>query len=983
MHPTPNQKYLVLDYETYSETDLKKVGAFEYSAHPSTEILCAAWAIGTRETLTQARVKTYAKYTSGNSKLTDLKTDLQNGDYIIVAHNAYFEQVITKNILKLDIPPERWLCTASLAAALSIPRKLEGAAEVLDLDYKKFMLGHKIMLKLSKPKRTPKGLVRITDKESMTTLLYYCVGDVKAEIALLLKAPPLIPKEREVWILDQKINLRGVAVDRSLITTVLDLVEKETERLANLTAEETFGIIQSPTQRDQILKWLAAHNIILPDLRKNTVEAALAQGGNSVAVQKILQYRYSASKTSTAKYKAFEARSRFDGRIRDNLLYHGASTGRWSGAGTQPQNLPRPSLAQKDIDLAVDILKNDKNPGDMLRLIYGEPMPVFSDVIRSCLIASPGKVFDVADYSAIEARVLFWLARHKDGIAAYHENRPMYEEMAAYIFKIPVEKVTKEQRFLGKSAILGCGYSMSAEKFRITCALQGREISVELAEAAVSGYRAKNWPVVTLWKNLELAATAAIENPGKRYTVNGLVSYTVKDGFLWCRLPSGRFLAYSRPSIQFITPKWGGLPKKTITFWGVGLNRKWEEQTTYGAKLTENCFAGDTLVLTSKGWKPIKYVRKTDLVFDGQRFVSHHGVIIQGQREVVEWQGVQATEEHLILAGSNWKKWIALEGDAFTEALKLAHDLVPWWLRNQVTAKALLLCVNAIVRMIFELKLGFWREDEKNAQNAGIQMQVKSAGSMKILYRTLNFLVCGYIGIRGFFRDVLTKNVKLIKTTAGAVSLCILNGLKVKKSFSNTQKLLIIGINSAWTWIGSIMKKVMSQETLGWLVELKTQITGVAIKLLNLMAKSIHKLNFARRFYQTGKAVIHLPTILRKEKQPNKSLYIIKKHKTVVFDILNCGPQNRFVIMTNSGPVIAHNCSQAISRDLMAESMLRIQATKKWEIVLSVHDELISERDENSDVGIKDFCKLMSTLPEWAENCPVAAEGWTGKRYRK
>jgi len=348
-----SQVYMIIDYETYSEVDLKRCGAYEYSIHPSTEIICAAWRIGTRETLRTAKTQSCLP-----SQIHQLANAMRLAD-IVVAHNAYFENVITSGVLGVTIPPERWLCTASLAAALALPRNLEGAAKALKLAVQKDMDGRRLILKWCKPRKPSKNnpKTRHDDPGELARLVEYCKQDVDTTVELFMNVPLLTPSERRVWELDQKINLRGFAVDRPLINTALRLIDEETTAINFKTQELTFGALTSATQRDGVLGFIESEGVYLPDLRKKTVEDALA--GDLVPpgpARQMLEYRQAISKTSTAKYQAFERRSRHDSRVRDILLYHAASTGRWGGLGVQPQNLKRPKLKQEDIDYILEVL---------------------------------------------------------------------------------------------------------------------------------------------------------------------------------------------------------------------------------------------------------------------------------------------------------------------------------------------------------------------------------------------------------------------------------------------------------------------------------------------------------------------------------------------------------------------------------------------------------------------------------------------------
>lgn len=594
-----SQQYLILDYETRSTADLKRVGAFEYARHTSTRIMCAAYRYGDKawlKKLLDAKTPPFIWSPAFRPQPPeDLLDRLSDSDTIIVAHNALFEQVITRFCLRnsipmakwpKSIPHERWMCTAAMAASLALPRNLEGACSALNLSVQKDMDGRKLMLKMSKPRKATKDNTNPwhSKMSDLNRLMQYCQKDVDAETALFLSIPELTETERKVWLLDQKINFRGFEVDRDLVEKVLDMIETETIGLNLHTSAITHNLIASTNQRAMVLKFVKDAGFELPDLRAKTVSDALKKGEISGTSKELLEIRQSISKTSTAKYEAFSARSRTDGRLRDILVYHAASTGRWGGSGVQPQNFPRGNI--KDTSLAAQVLRS----GDLelVRLIYGSPMEAFASCLRGCIVAPKGKEFFCADYASIEARVLFWLANHTQGIKAFVDARPVYEEMAAVIYNIDhYENVTKEQRQVGKQAFLGCGYGMGPKKFKGTCENFGMQVTDELAQTAVKAYREFHSPVVGLWSNLEKAAVAAVIDQKRKFIINN-TKWWVKMNFLWCELPSGRRLAYYKPQIKYEPTPWG--EKRPVLYhYSVNpLSKKWELAHTYGGKLTEN-----------------------------------------------------------------------------------------------------------------------------------------------------------------------------------------------------------------------------------------------------------------------------------------------------------------------------------------------------------------------------------------------------------
>lgn len=604
------QIYCVFDYETRSRANLRKVGSYEYARHPSTRILCSSHHIGTRAELKsllerKEQPREWSPFLPEEYPcLDELISALVDPNIILVAQNAFFEQVITRFVLPRyvkdqdwkvliralqTIPPERFLCTAALLSSLALPRKLEGGAKALGLPFEKDMAGHKLMLKYCKPRKPTKKNPALyhSNADDLRRLIEYCSKDTLAEIAIFLDLPPLIPQERKVWELDQKINWRGFKVDRELVATVLKMIEEETTHLNRETSEITMGELASTMQRDGLLDWLEADGVFLPNLQAKTVNDAILSGLVTGDKRRILEIRQAISKTSTAKYQGFIRRTESDGCLHDNLVYHTASTGRWGGAGIQPQNFPR-GIQGLNAWYGAEILR--EGDLDLVRLLFGDPMSAFASCLRAMIVARDGKEFHCADYVGIELHVLFWVAKHEAGLEALRKRLDLYVDMATDIYDKPAADISKEsrERFVGKESVLGCGYQMGGETFYKNCLKKGADIGKETAELAVKKYRQKHYPVVRTWYNIEKAAIAAVKNPGKKFTVNRS-SWYVKGKFLRCELPSGRCLSYYGPKLEYVRNRWTKELEPKLFHWGVNsLTKKWVYGPTYGGKLTEN-----------------------------------------------------------------------------------------------------------------------------------------------------------------------------------------------------------------------------------------------------------------------------------------------------------------------------------------------------------------------------------------------------------
>lgn len=584
--------FLVLDYETRSEANLKDIGAFEYANHPTTEIICMAWKFAeTKEGLRDAKTRFWSPFLPIEERYSLIPFMKKLSRSKISAHNAFFEQVITKFVLHNyayvpNLPVERWHCTAAQARGVGLPGKLEMLGKVLNLKHQKDMAGHRVMLKWSKPRRASKNNSDkwCSDPEELERIIQYCIADVESETEVFLTLPELSTEEEKIWQMDQKINWRGFTVDRPLVTTVLDMIKEEEDILLKKSDELSCGLFR-PTQRAKVLEWFQGENFPLPNLKADTIRDALEKPDVPDDCRTMLKVMQSVGKTSAKKYLAFEARSRVDGRIRDHLVYSGTTTRRWAGAGVQVQNLPARG-AIKDFRIALEAIATWDL--ELVRILFGDPMAAFSGVIRNMIKASPGHELFCADYSAIELRVLFWVAGEMGPLQDLHNGQDLYKKLAAIIYRVKLEDVTPAQRDVGKRAILGSGYGMGWKKFILTCKqFANIEIEEEVAKTAINVYRETFELVPALWYNLERAAISAVRKPGAVYSVNKTKWY-MSGNFLICELPSGGKLHHYKPQIKGRKTPWGE-EKPNLHYWMVDpFTKKWTFDHTYGGALTEN-----------------------------------------------------------------------------------------------------------------------------------------------------------------------------------------------------------------------------------------------------------------------------------------------------------------------------------------------------------------------------------------------------------
>jgi DNA polymerase bacteriophage-type len=605
----------VCDFETKSAVSLKRHGTWRYSTHSSTEILCLCfrlphWEPGRTSVWHPAMPALGLDECINVDEVEELWDWIAAGK-LVEAHNVWFEFCIWQNVLEKRhcwpaIPLKQWRCSAAKAAAHALPRALDKAAEALKIAVRKDMEGAKVMKKMSKPRKSrkkeretwakegvePPKYVWHESVELLERLIAYCRVDVLAEEAFAHVLDDLSEDETELFLMDLAINARGFQIDKHAVQVALRLIYQESVVLNQELTLLTDRQVRKATQRNRMLEWFAEHDLVLFDTQKATIDELLKCDGDSTpngvltpTTRRALEIMRELGRSSTAKYKAMKDWMAKDGRVYGGLLYHGASTGRWSGKGIQPHNFPKPTLKKFDGDNLWKCLKRGHRWE--IAAHYHTVMEALSSALRGAITASRGNVLYVADYAAIEARVLLWLAQDEDALNVFRTGRDIYLEMASEIYGYPCNKADHpKERQLGKVAVLGLGYQMGASKFAATCDAQGIQIEDEMAVAVVDAYRTKFWRVKALWYDQEAAAVKAVQT-GKRVFAGRVVWFT-EGRFLFCQLPSGRRLAYPYPQVQDKKTAWGQI-KPTLSYWGVNsLTHKWSKQWSYGGLLVEN-----------------------------------------------------------------------------------------------------------------------------------------------------------------------------------------------------------------------------------------------------------------------------------------------------------------------------------------------------------------------------------------------------------
>ncbi len=566
---------LAIDIETYSDVSLPDCGVHRYTASPQFEILLFAYSINEEPTK-------IIDLASGEEMPEKIMEMLIDDSVTKTAFNAAFERNCINRHFGLSLRPEGWRCTAVQASMLSLPLSLEGVGGALNLDKKKMSEGKDLIRYFCmpcKPTKANGGRTRNLPSdapEKWELFKTYCIRDVDVEkqIRKKLSKFPIPKKEQELYCMDQRINDRGIMVDRELISHAItcDLLYKEA---ATKKAYEISGL-ENPNSVSQLKGWLNEKGIEVDSLAKAAVEELVENSQDEVS--EMMKLRLAMSKTSVKKYEAMERSVCPDGRVHGLLQFYGANrTGRWAGRLVQIHNLPQNHM--EDLELARSIVKEGRY--DLIELFYDSTPEVLSELIRTAFVARPGCRFIVSDFSAIEARVMGYLAGESWVMEEFRGAGKIYEQTAAKMFHIPIEEITKGSpyRARGKVASLACQYGGAEGALVSMGALNF--VKEEELKGLVQSWRNANPHIVNYWYEIDGAVKAAVKE--RKITTVGKVTVYYQSGMLKITLPSGRVLSYVRP--RMTTNRFGS---ESVSYEGVGTNRKWTRIESYGAKFCEN-----------------------------------------------------------------------------------------------------------------------------------------------------------------------------------------------------------------------------------------------------------------------------------------------------------------------------------------------------------------------------------------------------------
>ncbi len=999
-----------LDFETYSEADLQKVGAYRYAKDPSAEVLCLAISRNHGKPLlwvppayaTKLPFIDPMEQQEARAMLDEMMSDPAN---LVYAHNAAFEYVVWNNIMVKQhgfspLHPEQMRCTASFARRACLPPSLGKCAAYLNLAQQKDARGSTLIRKFCIPQKPDKTHAQTwrrfpqDDPALFKDFCEYCVQDVVTELAIgdALKLFDVGGITHTAFVSDMRINDTGFPVDIAALQTASQMIDNELVRVRDEFIKLT-GL--NPTQTGAFLIWMREHGYQGTDLRAATMDEALEEGevgDDGIAdedtstmddvAREALALRRIMSFAATKKIKSMLAvAGPDDNRVRGTLLYHGASTGRWSSRLVQQQNFKR---STDESEKAFLDLRKGFN-AETMELIHGPILEVIASGIRHFINDGDAPLFST-DYSSIEARIICWLAGQQDALDEYSSGVDRYKVMAGKIFNIRPDDVTKPQRFLGKGTILGAGFGMGVSKFQATCANQGVEVPLDMAELAITTWRKSHKKVVSFWYDLERAAKSAINNPGQKFIVGKLKVFTLATAgtrFLMIRLPSGRHLSYPDPRIE----------DEQITFYGqIPMKQIWGRISTYGGKLAENCLTGDMLVLTQEGWMPLSSLR-TQKVHDGIDFVEHGGLLRKGQQNTINHLGFTATADHKFMTKDlRWESLGCVQAKdmlLLVDEKRIDHPIQATPRKtNRPSWQKVWAPVSDLIRLHRRENLVAHAVRLRGAlcQTAGGTPKRRSSRANSVLLVAMPSAQSQAVETKDYARDVKAPSIRGMAFHEAAMP---------GRQSPRIQELWGEGDYSLRR-MGKLVCDFLGR--LGWVLgeglrpRSHRQQCGLQQSELPLdHAKGQRQQQEGERSqhrdirYGGGERDKPLNPILAVETWRENRIGSDEKaeRSREVYDIRNCGPRSRFIVKspTTGLIAIAHNCTQAVAADVMTTGLANALAAGHTPVML-VHDEIVCTT-RGSTLSLDNLNACLLDMPPWANGLPLAVEGATIEFYTK
>ena len=950
-----NIKILGCDIETYSSAPLPKCGVYRYADAPDFEILLFSYAYDDEPVIT-------IDMANGERLPEDVLSALDDPQIIKMAYNAQFERVCISKHLGHWLDPAQWRCTAVMASYLTLPARLGDVAVALGVTEKKMEEGKDLIRYFSVPCKATKandGRTRNLPKhapDKWEVYKQYNAQDVQTERAVrkALEAYPLPEHEWALYALDQRINDRGVRVDRLLVKQAMS-VDQAFSAQAFQRAKDLTGL-ENPGSVTQLKVWLADQDMPMESMAKKIVQEK-AKDANGI-VGELLNLRLELSKTSVKKYEAMARTVCRDGRVHGLLQFGGASrTMRWAGRLVQAQNLPQNHLP--DLALAREIVKTGDT--DKLEMLFGSVPNTLSELIRTAFIPKDGCRFIVADFSAIEARVLAWLAGEEWVLEEFRGRGKIYEATAARMFHVPAETIVKgHENYLyrqkGKQAVLSCGYGGGVGALKA----MGAKMPEEEMQPLVDAWRAANPHIVGFWGALDRAAREVIEEHTSARV--GKLTLFWRDDRMFIQLPAGRRLCYISP--RFVPNRFGN---SGIGYLAPAANGQLVIQETFGGKLVENCIAQGTPVITNVGLVPIEKIEASHLIWDGEAFVHHGGLLFKGIQETIRASTIRMTPEHQILTEEGWIP--CGESDGLNWAtVSLPDGFTPGgFAHKRRTPLACAMCLRQGVRG------GCWRHHPQTLSNQVLRMPAwKSDPRIK---KDTRHEPTSRIWCMAFDETAVR----------GPESSCIPQLWRARyfglsRVVGKFRELLErYGADISFrTGFGSHQQQQGLQPS-------ELSMGGAEDQCQESSCVSYHRYSFRAndsiRAVRENRNWRDNNAVQAGSRLANRISVCKTRCPQPVYDIRNCGSRHRFAVWDNGKARIVSNCTQSIARDLLAHGMMNLEAAG-YPIVFHVHDEAVMEMPIGKG-SVEEACEVMARAPAWAAGLPLRADGDEMSFYQK
>jgi len=916
-----------IDFETRSAVDLRKTGVYKYAADPSTDIWCMAYKAPWSDDV--------LVWQPGDERDTYLEDWIMAGG-LLSAWNANFERTIWNEIMvsRYQWPATRikqWRCTMAQASAMGLPRSLGQAAAVLGVEEQKDKTGAALMLRMARPRKVNAdgSYTWWNTKDKVDALVAYCRQDVRTELSVAEVLNEMPDSERRLYQLDQRINDRGVKVDRDLIERVSKLANSASENIDAEIKRLTNGQVKAATNAMDLTAWLRGYELNVTSVDKQTVARMLSIEGLHPIIKQVLKLRQDGAKSSTAKYDAMLNAADADDRMRGLLMYHGAATGRWSGKLVQPQNFPRPQKKQDELDAIIAKLKADEDVSE-----HGAGTVIASDLLRSMLIAEDGHRLMFADYSAIEARVLAWMAGQNDLVETFRKGGDVYKDMASAIYNKAVDAISDDERQVGKMAILGCF----------------EEDTLVLTE--------RGWqPILYLttqdrvWDGEEWVTHQGVVYQGHKevHRVNG-VGATPDHEILtehgwqeWQKVHTNHSLLKSAlslvnlPSVSGLTTNVHGI--RAANALAGGLASLIDTISCAVNRPVATIARSVSLALRRRNIAAMQALFPMTFTANGYSTAYPRAFNVVRTQATLAGNTTANEVSRYTRNGYETERRFSL---TFSHLMGGIYRIWNW--TASTTTRAISRAISALSR---GLKICLTAAQRKLCRT-------KST----VCVRKSHVYDVSYAGPRNRF-TILTDLGPLIVHNCGYgmggkrfAEQCASMGIKVDE---DEAKRIVAVYREKNNRIAQYWRDIEQD-----FVDMVKQAGRVGT--VGLALPSGRSLTY------------HNPRIIQRE-TPWGAM-----RDTAQVDTLN-SVTRQWVSQIIWGGLLTENVVQATARDMMATAMMALEV-KGYNVILSVHDEIISEVPDNFG-SLDEMIDIMTRVPAWAKGCPINAEGKEGKRYRK